>query len=337
MKMRILVRLACVGILLLAVLPPCGGQVAAVIIYHEGGDFEVRDGRGNLVESGEIVGRELNRGDMLITYDGAFLELQLVPSRNVIKIAENTEFRLESPEAGRQSGFEMLYGRVRAKVEKLARDERFRIRGNAAVAGVRGTDFGMDVAVPQEGAATEAVTRVYCFEGEVEVQPIAAGAAKAPEAVPAVVIRGEEMVSVSPQTLERPLDVIPIWPEIRSYWQAYPFRGQPARAMLPGPQEPAGGPAAQVQDSLIAGLEQARRRLKITGGLCLTAGIISAAAGLLSFYLDESGSAAPGRLDWDDAELIFSSTGGFLVGGAALSFLASHQVKVRIGRLTAGR
>ncbi len=264
MKMRILAVLLAAGALL-----PASGQsrspAAAVIIWVEGEEFEVRDRQGNPAVSDDLIGWPLHEGDTLITYDHTFVELELLPSRNVIKIAENTDFRLESAAGGRESSFAMLYGSVRARVQKLARDERFRIRGSSAIAGVRGTDFGMDVLIRQGGTESGAVTQVYCFEGEVEVQPQAetpapqggdgalrapgssadglppvasspagtapgpqaGAAAPAPPVLPPVIVRADEMVTVAARPMEAPApQVEPLPPAIRSYWDSHPFQGR---------------------------------------------------------------------------------------------------------------
>ena len=246
-----------------------GSTPAAVIIYVEGEEFEILDARNREVEMDALdaIGQELYAGDLILTEDSTFVELQLVPSENVVKIAENTNFRIEKryPQGG--GTFSMVYGRVRAKVKKLTGGEKFIIRSESAVAGVRGTDFGVSVVIPvpstdvppgggaeapSEAASREAtaeevetpLTRVYCFEGEVDVAPEnAAGEGEGESAgktatAESVVVRENEMVAVAaPVRREsdggttsgvQKLEVQPIDEEIKSYWQKNDFKATPA-------------------------------------------------------------------------------------------------------------
>ncbi|MFW5643953.1 MAG: hypothetical protein ACOCYQ_07970, partial [Alkalispirochaeta sp.] len=101
---------------------------------------------------------------------------------------------------------------------RITQDDRFEIRGFSAVAGVRGTDFGYDMVVEREAAA-EMQTKVYVFDGEVDVtesarrEPATEEGADVPEGAPdgrdtgdtaepeppepqAVRLKANEMVSV---------------------------------------------------------------------------------------------------------------------------------------------
>jgi len=116
----------------------------------------------------DVIGMPLLQGDLVQTDPDTFVELQVMPSRTVVKVAENTTFEIESLGGNGGGTFDMSYGRVRARVERLTNNETFQVRGSSAVAGVRGTDFGYDMVIERE-AAEELRTRVYVFEGEVAV------------------------------------------------------------------------------------------------------------------------------------------------------------------------
>ncbi len=324
-----------IGLLIAAVLPSGFAQpaapVSAVVIYFEGEEFEVRDRRGDPIAVEDPIGWELHEGDVVITYDRTFVELQLLPSRNVVKIAENTNFRLESLGEARESRFGVLYGSARAKVQGLARDERFRIRGSAAIAGVRGTDFGVDVIVQPDRAGTEAVTEVYCFEGEVEVQPQLEGLPEGrPEPAP-IILRQDQMVSVAPppaapgrelRLLEgaAALQVVPIRPQIRSYWQDHPFQGQPLEPPARGER---GGKvrARPVGEGLTAEAEKMWRSRILAGGAFFLSGVLLEGAGMLSLSLQDRGAA------WGDAGVIMVGGGLFCVGSGLLSLLSAHLIR----------
>lgn len=121
----------------------------------------------------DVIGMPLLPGDLVQTDDGTFVEMQVMPSRTVVKIAENTTFEIEQIGGAGGGTFNMSYGRLRARVERITQDERFEIRGFSAVAGVRGTDFGYDMVV-ERAASAEMQTKVYVFDGEVEVTENAA-------------------------------------------------------------------------------------------------------------------------------------------------------------------
>jgi hypothetical protein len=248
------------------------GATAAVVIYAEGRRFSVVNARGLTVgiDPDEPIGLELVAGDTVVTEHETFLELQLVPSSNVVKIAENTNFTIVDRASPRGGTFTLVYGKVRARVQTLTDKEQFSIRGESAVAGVRGTDFGVTVEVARSAAASGedsgsaagasesttarasesgAVTQVFCFEGEVEVSrpaPASEGAAQTRAA--GVVVRANEIVSVGRESEIAQADVQPLPAEVRSYWETNPFKAQPAAEPLEerGPaQRPAGAEAAE--------------------------------------------------------------------------------------------
>ena len=242
MERRSLV-LCAVCVLFLAVVSPAGAQSAAVIIYAEGDSLAVigAGGRQRVVDAADAVGLELQIGDTVATEHETFVELQLTPSDSVVKIAENTNFTIERRDTPRGGTFNLVYGKVRARVAVLTNREEFVIRSESAIAGVRGTDFGVSVVIPgreaaaipaaTELAATPAVTQVYCFDGHVEVAatPPPTAAAAAPALEP-IVVRENEVVTVSADAAE-PLVVEALPEEIRTYWEANDFRAEP----LPGP------------------------------------------------------------------------------------------------------
>jgi hypothetical protein len=131
----------------------------------------VRDGKSVEYDlaADTVEGLEFYPGDYINTYKGTFLEIQVTGSRNVLKIAENTSFKIDETSEQDSSRYKVSYGRVRARVQKLAGLSQFALTGPSMVAGVRGTDFGYDILYNSEKETT--VASVYCFEGQVEVQP----------------------------------------------------------------------------------------------------------------------------------------------------------------------
>jgi len=253
-RLKILLSAAAGGLLCALVAPatPAApaqsrGAVAAVVIYADGRAFTVVDARGLTVgvDLEEPVGLELVAGDTVVTDHETFLELQLVPSTGVVKIAENTNFTIVERGSPRGGSFALVYGKVRARVQTLTGKEKFTIRGESAVAGVRGTDFGVTVEVAraaQGGSGSTAgssetspepaaTTQVYCFEGEVEVArpaPVGEGASPAQAAV--VVVRANEIVSVAREGELAEAQVQPIPAAVKSYWETNTFKAEPVAA-----------------------------------------------------------------------------------------------------------
>ncbi len=144
----------------------------AQVVYPAGGGFTVVRGDEPVfysVRDQQTLGMELLPGDEIQTESGTYLELNLMDSGSIIKIAENTTFRIKAVSRKGGGRFDLAYGRVRAKVNRLVQEDDFSISGQETVAGVRGTDFGYDLLYEQEGKESAARTRVYCFEGSVEV------------------------------------------------------------------------------------------------------------------------------------------------------------------------
>jgi hypothetical protein len=172
-------------------------DAAAVIEFSSGDDvIVIREGR--RVASDDPIGLELFQGDQVQTGKGVFVEMRLSGGGSVVKLAENTTFVLERLSDG-QTSLQLVYGRVRAKVERLSGADSFSVRSSQAIAGVRGTDFGLDV-VASRSALAATTTNAYCFEGAVEVTAFVrsdAQIAESLEAIPqAFLIQAGEMLRI---------------------------------------------------------------------------------------------------------------------------------------------
>lgn len=331
-------------------------QPRGVIIYADGNGFEhIHDGETREVDLsvGIAEGMELEAGDYINTYDGTFLEVQIMPSRNVLKISENTSFRVKEMSKKGGGNFELTYGRVRARVEKMAGLERFSLEGPSVVAGVRGTDFGYDIIYEQEETSVErTVASVYCFEGEVEVETTAeagetlmeesesAVAAGADEGVDedkktVVVIRAGEMVRL----VERPASPIegeePGVPEeaaveyafikegvredVRSYWDRYQFRGE----VMELPEEEVEEPIEVVSEEELRKARM-RSRLRTAGAVSGGIGLVLGGTALTFVYADNlwSGMDETSR---DNSAVYFGTIAGVSFTTAFFSYLFSFM------------
>lgn len=149
------VLLLCVGTSVFA--QDGGEEIGAYIQYYENTSGELRFVIGEAEELEEwyadydfIIGDALPVGATVITEAGDRVELELVPSKAIIKVSEETNFTVESlqgHEGATESSFQVSVGKFRAVVGKITGDEKYSFRSPSAVCGVRGTDFGMDIPI----------------------------------------------------------------------------------------------------------------------------------------------------------------------------------------------
>ena len=139
--------------------------------------------------------------------------------------------------AGRGGGgggdLSITYGRVRAKVQRLTGNDTFSLRSPSVAAGGRGTDFGYDLVAGTAESQGNALARVYCFEGEVEVSRLEQKEEVVDEEVIAkdvvvetVIIEANQMVTILPDEPAVPLTLKPLTEEVKTFWDINEFRGE---------------------------------------------------------------------------------------------------------------
>lgn len=151
-------RIVTVLLLFAAILLPLSAQQepAAVLAYFDD-DFELQIFDENGFDVNFFIGMGLSPGDRVVTGNTS-AEIRLDPNGSIIRIAPNTDFTVEALQ-GRDSAqatdMRLQRGRVRMIAARLTgNDERYNVRTPTAVAGVRGTDFGVNV-VPEATLADE--------------------------------------------------------------------------------------------------------------------------------------------------------------------------------------
>lgn len=108
-------------------------------------------------------GSELHEGEVVATGPDGKLEL-LLPTGTLVRLGPGTRLELRAASGSAQRFTARLaFGNLWAKVHKLLAGEEFKVETENAVAGVRGTEFRVEVA-----PAKEDLVRVY--EGVVEVK-----------------------------------------------------------------------------------------------------------------------------------------------------------------------
>jgi hypothetical protein len=212
----------------------------ATVVYAEGNSFSlIRGGKSVTVkvDDAATIGMEIARGDIIRTASGTFLEIAIEPISASVQIAENTSFRCDADSTGTQSTGELYYGRVRAKVAKLGGSSSFKISSPSLVAGVRGTDFGLDVIAvrpSKTGSPAVAATpsapvspmlfRVFCFEGSVLVGSAAGTISDTlilgnNEMVESVAASGGQKAAESAV----PLSKTAVSVDVVDFWKVHPF------------------------------------------------------------------------------------------------------------------
>ena len=106
-------------------------------------------------------GAEVHAGDTIETGEGGRVEITM-PSGTLLRLGEKSRITLGEAVPQKTFSARLLLGNVWAKVHKLIAGETFHIETENGVAGVRGTEFRVEVAPQQED-----LVRVY--EGVVQV------------------------------------------------------------------------------------------------------------------------------------------------------------------------
>lgn len=224
---------------------------AAVIEYASKDDvIVIRAGRPVAVP--DPFGFELFEGDSVQTGRATLIEVRMLSGGAVFKLAENTTFRLATASSG-ETTLSLVYGRIRSKVRGLAGGESFAISSQTAVAGVRGTDFGMDV-VAARGASAP-TTDVYCFDGAVIVTAMTTSSSSSREGLEAVPrifnVAAGQMVRVEQRGEFVEAERGELQGAILDFWRSNDFTIAPeARLAEPAPAAPvAGAPTPEAAPS----------------------------------------------------------------------------------------
>jgi hypothetical protein len=136
------------GLVLAAFALPLSAQTkpAALLEYFENqNQIRITDADGFEV-SDVYYGMDLGIGDRVVTANTT-AEIRLTPNGSIIKLAKNTEFRLDSMQGVKGAdinGFTLASGKLRAVASRTA-GSKYEVRTPTAVCGVRGTDFGVGV------------------------------------------------------------------------------------------------------------------------------------------------------------------------------------------------
>ena len=173
-------------------------RAAAILEYFDDElEIQILDAE-NFEYNNIYMGMELLPGDTVKTF-ASTAELRLERNGSIIKLAPETELtveRLEGRNGASTNVFSLLVGRLRAIAARAA-GTRYEFRTPSAVAGVRGTDFGLEV-VPDSRSA------LFVREGSVSYRSNQTGEEIVVEAGEAADVFGEsfEPVALSPAEMQ---------------------------------------------------------------------------------------------------------------------------------------
>jgi len=110
-------------------------------------------------------GMELTWNDIVQTDPNGRVRIRMTDD-SLLSIGANSELRITSHDSqSHKTRVELAYGLLRAQIKKLAAGEEFQVRTPTAVAGVIGTDFGIDATDPQH-------VKFICLEGTVRISSL---------------------------------------------------------------------------------------------------------------------------------------------------------------------
>jgi hypothetical protein len=265
----------------------------AEIVFVEGGDLTILRSDAPLGIA-DPMGLRLLAGDQIQTGPRTSVELVMMPRRSRLRLSENTIVTIRDLGGNGSTGLELLYGRLRSKVEKVASgDAPYRVSSRSFIAGVRGTDFGCDVLAARPGEGSR--TKVYCFEGSVEVkppEPLAAteeggeGGAEARSEFEAVLVSAGSMAIIESASEGRAVELVekPLDAETSDFWKGNGFSAaQPAGASGASAVEgrPLRGDATQLDLRPIRKAMAAKNSLALGGTILVGMGLAMEGISLL--------------------------------------------------------
>ncbi len=125
-----------------AAAPSKGTTVTLVYHTDDSGTFEVHDASGAVVSTVQD-GDTLGVGWTVLTGKGDVAELQIDPTKTIIKLAGGTSFKIEGLRSDLTKGtdvFSLASGKLRTVAGRASGKDQYQVKTQSAVCGVRGTD-----------------------------------------------------------------------------------------------------------------------------------------------------------------------------------------------------
>ena len=150
----------------------------AKVTFIKGSAYLLRENNAEKVKL--KVGEILRPGDVIITGKNSVVHI-IIQKRGVLKIRENSQIivdKLYLAQKGEDTGIRVISGKIVAGLQKLGKNDKFRITTSTAVAGVRGTSFLVEIRATKKkafpyfvevGEKEEVVTKIAVLTGKVEL------------------------------------------------------------------------------------------------------------------------------------------------------------------------
>lgn len=220
--------LSCLALAFLCMIGPvlhAQARPLAYIEYALGNDIVIIR-NGQRLAYRDVLGLDLFAGDLIQTGRGNAAELRFSRDQALLRVTENTSFSLED-QGGGQPAVRLLYGRIRAKVERMANSDSFAVLTSTAVVAVRGTDFGYDYVAGRLSPAPQAL--VYCFDGLLDVTALVESPATRVEGLEPVLKRFslESGMLLAIDSAGSDADKMPLSPSLVDFWRLNDFNAMP--------------------------------------------------------------------------------------------------------------
>lgn len=272
----------------------------AVISYAEGLGFTIiSDGNRTSwnINVDDVIGLPLVEGDTVLTDNDSFVEIQLTGGDGgVVKLAENTTFRLMSLDESGGGVFKVVYGRIRVKVSSLIGSSRLWVTGHDTVAGVRGTDFGYDLFYDPAEESSVRNTAVYVFDGDVDVVKYEKETVSKIDLMDTdpVVLSAGKMVLTSSDEPDQKLKVINMDQSIYDYWAALPIMTTASESPMLAVEET---PDISENLNLAESSSELHRDMEVGGKIVFATGVgLMTIGGLLRVFAPDQKDISTGLL-----------------------------------------
>jgi hypothetical protein len=219
--------------------------ISVILSYHEdnSGTFRVMADKTTEVTNIQD-GDELKQGWTIVTGVGDVAELKVNHTGTIIKISQNTNFTIDGlrTETGGQDLFSLGVGKVRTVTGKASNKDKYQIRTQSAVCGVRGSDVVVEFI---EGSTSS----LYTLEGTGWIQDLQTGQAlEVPQGDFADALGASFKPAPIPQdllsALQKEMDFVKLDPA-----EAMSLEKASAQEQQPPQQQPSQGPSAPPSSS----------------------------------------------------------------------------------------
>lgn len=289
----------------------------------------------------------IREGSSILTEDNTFLELSIADGTTLLKIAENTTFYLEDLNEDGGGVFQLVYGRLRVKMNRISRDQELWISGYDTVAGIQGTDFGYDLFFDPSVEEDQRTATVYCFAGDVEVIQQKEDPSNVSGTDKRVVQKDPLDLNEGYMTIAQsgfpndPLIKIPIRADIEAYWKLHDFVNQPVETSYVPEEEPVNEPELVLQTEVVQeetvpaeesilvvepveekpleipthlsdSMSLRRKNIQKAGGVSVGVGLALGTAGIVSYMLNPEQNRS-------SLDVLWGMGGLFVITGSGLS------------------